>query len=92
MTTEKKLQLYKVSVETKMVVLAEDESEAQERAADAVRIEHGGAAIVTDAEPLRRLPYEWCVGSLPYVQSGLDVPERDIGAWIADGCAPEFQR
>jgi hypothetical protein len=81
---EKKL--FVVTIETEVVVLAEDESQAEEEAQRHVR----GEIDEWDfrAAPMSFMPAGWDEDCFPFQQN--DQPDRTVGEWIDLGAAPKY--
>lgn len=77
--------LYVVTVETEIVVVADDEADAVDAARD--------ASIDFDldyaAAPMRFLPWGWDGGEIPFGDAD---EERTVDEWIAAGAAPELTK
>jgi hypothetical protein len=89
-TDPKALQLYTVTVETEVVVLASSESEAEYEARYAVR--HDVDDLDAYAKPMRYMPGEWDRDAIPFGERDPADPNRTIGEWIDAGAAPEYRR
>lgn len=83
------MKLYTVTLETEVVVVAEDEEGAERAAADALS-EMGSYDLCFSAQPLRFLPIGWDGKELPFPDPDLEIPEMDINGWIDAGAAPEL--
>lgn len=84
------MKLYRVTVETEIVVVAEDEAGAEDAARQAID-DMGSYDLEYGVQPLRFLPFGWSGAELPWVESD-DVPEKTVNQWIDEGAAPELTK
>jgi len=86
--TEKRL--FVVTITRELVVVASDRDEAQMLAQE----EESDVEILEPeymATPMRHLPADWDLDSVPYGYRDPSEPDREIGAWIEKGAAPEYK-
>lgn len=79
--------LFTVDVEVAIVVVADSESEAEEIARRAVRVEDG-AEVDTMAFETNRLPPDWDMECVPFGAAD----GQTIGQWIEAGAAPKLKK
>ena len=83
------MQLFTVTVETEIVVLAESAEEAESEACDVVKeLEAYNFSAV--AQPLTRMPPGWSPKSLPWGHQDGSAPDRTIKDWVDLGAAPDY--
>lgn len=83
--------LFTVTIETEIVVLAEDADEAEEIAIDAID-GLDSDAWDSHAMPMATLPAGWEGDAIPYGPGVEDDPDRTVGQWIEQGAAPEYAK
>lgn len=85
--------LYTVMVEAEVVVLAENEEDAQDAAQEAID-DMGSYDLDYSVQPMLYLPCGWTGGEIPWgaQDDDSDEPERTVDAWIALGSAPELTK
>lgn len=74
--------LYKVTIETEIVVYAEDEFKAEDIAIENVKdhVNYGNASIHTNNILSKKdIPYCWDENSLPYISYSYDLKDETIG-------------
>ncbi len=75
--------LYRVTVETELVVAARDELEAQYEAESCVQVEDAGAELQTFAREIKEenyLPHPWELDAIPFNSDG----DKTCGEYLAD--------
>lgn len=77
--------LFVVSIETEVVVLADDEREAER---EAERIPLGDCTVDYHAAPMAFMPADWDETAIPFGKTGES--ERTIGEWVKLGAAPKY--
>ncbi len=84
-------QLYVVTTEIELVVLAENEQEARKVAAKVDSFDLNiGHEMYWTAQPMRYFPGDWDGDALPYGKD--DEGERTVKQLIDAGCAPEYTK
>lgn len=82
--------LFTVRLWNEVVVVAEDENDAQSVAISALRSE-GMSSFGAHAAPMRRFPEDWEPSTIPYGNDGKAECDRTIQKWIDAGAAPEYK-
>lgn len=80
--------LFVVEVMTELVVLADDEAEAEELARDSKY--DGDWECDFSAREMTYLPNDWELRALPYGHRDDDDPDRTIEEWVKLGAAPKY--
>lgn len=88
MSDDKKLELYTVTIETEIVVLAESLEQAIGAAQKAHR-DFDSSAFSYHANRMRYMPGDWS-DSIPYGERDEKEPDRTVEQWIALGAAPDY--
>jgi hypothetical protein len=83
-------QLFTVTLETEIVVLAENLSSAEGAAKEAQRDIDPGAYTI-HAVAMRHLPGDWDLQAIPFGDEDKDDPDRTTEQWIAQGAAPLYR-
>lgn len=86
--SEKKL--FVVKLWNEVVVVAEDENDAQSVAISSLR-DVDTSSFGAHAAPMRRLPEDWEPSSIPYGNDSKTERDRTIQNWIDVGAAPEYK-
>ena len=86
--TDKKL--WTVTMQTEVVVVAENEFEAEESAQAALR--EGDLDHSSVVQGMSYIPSGWNKNSIPWGDRSEEDPDRTLGQWIELGAAPEYQK
>jgi hypothetical protein len=86
---EKKL--WTVTIEQEIVVVAENEADAEEAARDALG-RHDVEPEVSHARQMSHLPCDWDLKAIPFGEGNDAEPDRNIEGWIKLGAAPEYEK
>jgi hypothetical protein len=86
------MKLFTVELSIEVVCAARDESAAEDAARKALRdgdLDHPEFSAI--AQPMRHLPQNWDMESVPFDDGTPDDKYRPLGAWFELGAAPEFK-
>jgi len=82
------MKLFTVTLETTLIVVADDEREAEELALEAdISISEMGAM----ANDMRHYPGDWDENSIPYGEQDPQNPDKTVQEWIDEGAAPLYK-
>jgi len=81
--------LFTVTIETEVVVLAEDPSEAEQLARESMRHLDEDQWSTTASE-MTHLPGGWQGDAIPFGPGVSEDPDRTIDEWVKRGAAPKY--